>query len=180
MISSNPNRISFATNQTQRAYSFRTGLNPTSTSAINVDADTLIPNTTMASTTNPPADLAALEAEIASVNARFNELRLAGAPTEEAKKTLSELKKALAMAKGAAGGREKKEKKEAAATEAGKKDDKETTEGDKKKKERLLLKTAKARLSHYVKCSADRTLLSFRELAIMVLLRPLAVPTLKP
>ncbi|KAF9483342.1 histidine-tRNA ligase [Pholiota conissans] len=82
----------------------------------------------MASTT----DVAALEAQIATTTAQFNELRLAGAPLDEVKKTLSDLKKALAIAKGAAGAREKKEAKETA-----------PVGGPEKKKERLLLKTAK-------------------------------------
>ncbi|KAF8200941.1 histidine-tRNA ligase [Pholiota molesta] len=80
------------------------------------------------------ASTAELEAQIATTSAQFNELRLAGAPVDEVKKTLSELKKALAMAKGAAGVREKKETKEAGAAPAA---------GPEKKKERLLLKTAK-------------------------------------
>ncbi len=133
----------------------------------------------MSSTINSPVNLTALEAEIASVKARLHELRLAGGPTEDAKKTLSELQKALGTARGAVSGREKKEKKEAGATEAGNKDNKEVAEGDRKKKERLLLKTAKVRSSHCVKCSANHTLL-FRGLVITVLLRLLAVPTLQP
>ena len=175
LIPSNPSRISFVTNQTQRECLFHTVPNTTLISAIKTYPEAHpIPHIAMSSTTNSPADLTALEAEIASVKARLHELRLAGGPTEDAKKTLSELQKALGMARGAVSGREKKEKKE-----AGSKDNKEVAEGDKKKKERLLLKTAKARPSHYVKCSANHTP-SFRGLAITVLLRPLAVPTLKP
>lgn len=83
------------------------------------------------------ASTAELEAQIATTSAQFNELRIAGAPVDEVKKTLSELKKALAMAKGAAGVREKKETKEAGAAPAA---------GPEKKKERLLLKTAKVHL----------------------------------
>lgn len=100
----------------------------------------------MTSSANLSTDPVVLEAEIATATARFNELRLAGAPIDEAKRELSDLKKALAMAKGAAGGREKKEQKEARVADAGKKDGKEALEGD-KKKERLLLKTAKVCIS---------------------------------
>ena len=82
-------------------------------------------------------DIAGLEAQIATETARFNELRLGGGSLDESKKTLSELKKALALAKNA--GKEKKEKAAPAANgEAGGSSAPAT-----KKKERLLLKTAK-------------------------------------
>ena len=87
-------------------------------------------------------DIAGLEAQIATETARFNELRLGGGSLDESKKTLSELKKALALAKNAG-----KEKKEKAAPEPGGSSAPAT-----KKKERLLLKTAKVRyhaLVHY-------------------------------
>lgn len=88
-------------------------------------------------TTSSPTDIAGLEAQIAMETARFNELRLSGGSLDEPKKTLSELKKALALAKNA--GKEKKEKAAPAATgEAG-----GSSAPAAKKKERLLLKTAK-------------------------------------
>ncbi|KAH9486033.1 Histidine--tRNA ligase, mitochondrial [Psilocybe cubensis] len=86
----------------------------------------------MASTSG--LSIAELEAEIVVQTAKFNELRLKGEPLDDAKKTLSDLKKSLALAKGA--GKEKKEKAEK--VEGG---DQQVQE--KKKKERLLLKTAK-------------------------------------
>lgn len=84
----------------------------------------------MASTAN----IADLEAEIATQTTKFNELRLSGQPIDDVKKTLSELKKTLALAKNAGKEREKK-----------------ASGGDGaqlKKKELLLLKTAKVCL-HY-------------------------------
>lgn len=91
----------------------------------------------MATTSSPGADIAGLEAQIATETARFNELRRNGGLLDESKKTLSELKKALALAKNA--GKEKKEKAASAATgEAG-----GLSTPAAKKKERLLLKTAK-------------------------------------
>jgi len=87
----------------------------------------------MSTTDVSPKSVSELEAEIATQTARFNELRLAKQPLDEAKQTLSELKKALALAKNA--GKPKEEKKKAEGE----------PEGDKKKKERILLKTAKVR-----------------------------------
>lgn len=81
-------------------------------------------------------NIAGLEAEIVAQTAIFNELRLKGAPLNESKKILSDLKKSLALAKNA--GKEKKEKVEK--VEGGAQQVQE-----KKKKERLLLKTAKVR-----------------------------------
>ncbi|KIM41651.1 hypothetical protein M413DRAFT_444910 [Hebeloma cylindrosporum] len=95
------------------------------------------------SSSSSPADIiAALEAEIVTETARFNELRLSGGALDDSKKALSELKKALALAKNA--GKEKKEKAAAAAPAP----TQETGGGSssaptKKTKERLLLKTAK-------------------------------------
>jgi len=87
-------------------------------------------------TTSSPVDIAGLESQIATETARFNELRLSGGSLDESKKTLSELKKALALAKNA--GKEKKEKAAPAASgQAG------SSAPAAKKKERLLLKTAK-------------------------------------
>ncbi|KAF5311942.1 hypothetical protein D9619_002358 [Psilocybe cf. subviscida] len=54
------------------------------------------PLSAMAST-----DIASLETQIVGETVGFNELRLSGRSVHESKKTLSELKKALAMAKGA-------------------------------------------------------------------------------
>ncbi|KDR67989.1 hypothetical protein GALMADRAFT_257538 [Galerina marginata CBS 339.88] len=81
-----------------------------------------------------PVNIADLEAEIVAETATFNELRLKGAPLDESKKKLSDLKKALALAKNA--GKEKKPKAEGGAEQ-------KVDEPEKKKKERLLLKTAK-------------------------------------
>ena len=85
-------------------------------------------------TTSSPADIAGLETQIATETARFNELRLSGGSLDESKKTLSELKKALALAKNA--GKEKREK----ATPG---EPRGSSAPAAKKKERLLLKTAK-------------------------------------
>jgi len=87
-------------------------------------------------TTSSPADIAGLEAQIATETARFNELRLSGGSLNEPKKILSELKKALALAKNA--GKEKEKAVPAATGEAG-----GSSAPAAKKKERLLLKTAK-------------------------------------
>ncbi|KAF8958318.1 histidyl-tRNA synthetase [Flammula alnicola] len=87
-----------------------------------------------------PVDIVDLEAQITAETARFNELRLSGAPLDESRKTLSELKKTLAMASKA--GKENKEKKDGAAA-AGADADKAKAGAPQKKKERLLLKTAK-------------------------------------
>ena len=84
------------------------------------------------STEAAPTDIAALEAQIISQTALFNELRLSAKPVDEAKKTLSELKKRLALAKNAGKSKEKKG------------DEKDALQ-EKKKKEPLLLKTAKVR-----------------------------------
>jgi len=75
------------------------------------------------------ANIADLEAEITTQTAKFNELRLSGQPIDDVRKTLSELKKTLQLAKNAGKEREKK-----------------ASGGDGaqlKKKELLLLKTAK-------------------------------------
>lgn len=90
-------------------------------------------------TTSSPVDIAGLEAQIATETARFNELRLSGGSLDEPKKILSELKKALALAKNA--GKEKKEK--AAPATSGQAGGSSAPAA--KKKERLLLKTAKVR-----------------------------------
>ncbi|KAF9554776.1 histidyl-tRNA synthetase [Agrocybe pediades] len=78
-------------------------------------------------------NIAELEGEIVAQTAKFNELRLKGEPLDDIKKSLSDLKKTLALAKNA--GKEKKEK------APGEK--KPEASGPEKKKERLLLKTAK-------------------------------------
>jgi len=98
-----------------------------------------------AASTTPNLSPEALEAEIASVTAHFNELRLNPDKTvatpealNDAKKKLAELKKALALAKNA--GKEKKPKDAAPAGAAG-----APAQAEGKKKERLLLKTAKVR-----------------------------------
>ena len=75
-----------------------------------------------------------LEAEIAAQTIIFNDLRAQGAPLDEAKKQLSDLKKALAVAKGAAGKEREKKPESSGQSQA---------DGQPKKKERLLLKTAK-------------------------------------
>lgn len=87
-------------------------------------------------TTSSPVDIAGLEAQIATETARFNELRLSGGSLDEPKKILSELKKALALAKNA--GKEK-----AAPATSGQAGGSSAPAA--KKKERLLLKTAKVR-----------------------------------
>jgi histidyl-tRNA synthetase len=76
------------------------------------------------------ADIAALEAEIVTQTVKFNELRLSGQPHDDAKKTLSDLKRRLALAKSAGKPKDKLGKGDAV---------------QEKKKEPLLLKTAKAR-----------------------------------
>jgi uncharacterized membrane protein YfhO len=86
-------------------------------------------------TTSSPVDIADLEAQITAETARFNELRLSGGSLDESKKILSELKKALALAKNA--GKEKKKAAPAALAET------ISSAPASKKKERLLLKTAK-------------------------------------
>lgn len=82
------------------------------------------------------ATLETLNKEITAGTTRLNELRLQGADApvlEEAKKKLGELKKSLAMLKGAG-----------SSMDAG------------KKKERLLLKTAKARtIKFLIACSSS-------------------------
>ncbi|KAF8167160.1 hypothetical protein B0H34DRAFT_680502 [Crassisporium funariophilum] len=75
---------------------------------------------------------AELEAEVEAQKVVFNELRLQGAPSDEAKKLLGDLQKALALARSAGTKKEKK-------PEGGLK----PPAGEPKKKERLLLKTAK-------------------------------------
>jgi histidyl-tRNA synthetase len=76
--------------------------------------------------TIPSVDISSLEAEIASQTTKFNELRLSGQPLDEIKKSLSDLKKTLALARN-----------------AGKVKDKEKKTEESKKKDLLLLKTAK-------------------------------------
>ncbi|KAF8899592.1 hypothetical protein CPB84DRAFT_1847615 [Gymnopilus junonius] len=88
-----------------------------------------------------PVDIAALEAQIVEETAKFNELRLKGLPLDESKKTLSDLKKSLAMAKNA--GKEKKPKPEKLEKVDGEPKPAEEQAKEGKKKERLLLKTAK-------------------------------------
>ena len=90
-------------------------------------------NNDMAKTFDAQA-ISTLEQEIAAQTEAFNQLRLSAAPSDQidlAKKRLGELKKSLAVAKGAVGkerGKEKAKGKE------------EETAG------RMLLKTAKVRL----------------------------------
>ena len=86
------------------------------------------------STESTSSDIAALEAEIVSQTAIFNNLRLSAQPVDDAKKTLAELKKRLALVKNAGKTRDKK-------------GDEKDALREKKKKEPLLLKTAKVRLA---------------------------------
>src|SRR4051812_20139679 len=58
--------------------------------------------------TGMSVNIADLEADIAAQTAKFNELRLSGKPLDEVKKTLSDLKKTLALAKNAGKEKEKK------------------------------------------------------------------------
>lgn len=88
----------------------------------------------------PAVDISELEAEIVAQTAKFNELRLKGEPLDEIKKSLSDLKKKLALAKNAG-----KEKKEKVAGDKAKAEGSGAQQGQEKKKERLLLKTAKVR-----------------------------------
>ena len=85
----------------------------------------------MASTATDKS-VAELEEEIITQTAIFNDLRAQGSPLDEVKKQLGDLKKALALAKGA--GKEKEKKTEGSTSQP-------------KKKERLLLKTAKVHSS---------------------------------
>ncbi|KAF5312806.1 hypothetical protein D9619_002354 [Psilocybe cf. subviscida] len=105
-------------------------------SRLNTPYSSARPLSIMAST-----DIVTLEAQIVAETAKFNELRLSGGSLDESKKILSELKKALAMAKGA--GKEKKEKKDGAAAAGTSGGEAKVAAGADKKKERLLLKTAK-------------------------------------
>ena len=57
------------------------------------------------------ADMAALEAEIVSQTAEFNQLRISNQPIDNVKKTLAELKKSLALAKNAGKPKDKEKKK---------------------------------------------------------------------
>lgn len=82
-----------------------------------------------------------LEADIAAQKVIFNDLRAQGAPLEEAKKTLGDLQKTLALVKGA--GKEKEKKAERSAGQ-------QQVDGQPKKKERLLLKTAKVKSFSFV------------------------------
>ena len=82
------------------------------------------------------SDIAALEAEITSQTAIFNNLRLSAQPVDDAKKTLAELKKRLALVKNAGKTKDKKGEKDALR--------------EKKKKEPLLLKTAKVRVAKII------------------------------
>ncbi len=78
-------------------------------------------------------DISSLEAEIASQTTKFNELRLSGQPLDGIKKSLSDLKKTLALARNAGKVKEKKtEESEISGTGP-----------QEKKKGLLLLKTAK-------------------------------------
>ena len=79
-------------------------------------------------------DISALEAEIISQTAKFNELRLSGRPLDDVRNTLAELKKRLALVKN----RGKPKDKE-------KKGDQKDAVREMKKKDLLLLKTAKVR-----------------------------------
>ncbi|EFI28773.1 histidine-tRNA ligase [Coprinopsis cinerea okayama7 len=97
----------------------------------------------MSSTAEIPTTPEALEAEITSLTATFNDLRLnpdkassSGTSIDDVKKRLGELKKALALAKNA--GKEKKPKDPNAAAAAP-----APGGAQAQKKERLLLKTAK-------------------------------------
>jgi len=78
--------------------------------------------------------VADLDAEIAAQTVIYKELKAQGAPLEEAREQLGDLKKALALVKGA--GKEKEKK-------AGGSTGQPQSSGQPKKKERLLLKTAK-------------------------------------
>lgn len=79
-------------------------------------------------------DVAALETEITSHTAKFNELRLSGQPHDDVKKTLADLKRRLAQLKNAGKPKDKE-----------KKGDEKDALQEKKKKDPLLLKTAKVR-----------------------------------
>ncbi|KAF8811335.1 histidyl-tRNA synthetase [Phlegmacium glaucopus] len=83
--------------------------------------------------TSTSTTVAELNEEIAAHTVIFNELRAQGAPLDEARKRLSDLKKSLALVKGA--GKEKEKKAEGSTGQP-------QTSGQ-PKKERLLLKTAK-------------------------------------
>ena len=75
---------------------------------------------------------AALEAEITSHTAKFNQLRLSGQPHDDVKKTLADLKRRLAQLKNAGKPKEKE-----------KRGEERDVLQEKKKKDPLLLKTAK-------------------------------------
>lgn len=81
-------------------------------------------------------DIPNLEANIAAQTAKFNEFRLSGQPVDEIKKSLSDLKKTLALAKNAGKVKDKEKKTEESGVLGG-------GLQDKKKKDQLLLKTAK-------------------------------------
>jgi len=92
--------------------------------------------------TEATANIAALEAEIVSQTAIFNKLRLSAQPVDDAKKTLADLKKRLALVKNAGKPKEKKGDEKDALRET-------------KKKEPLLLKTAKVRQCHIFSSQID-------------------------
>ena len=117
--------------QTRQRIAYHTASVPSSSRAFHLSTHN--PRRRNMSSNITSVDISSLEAEIASQTIKFNELRLSGQPLDDIKKSLSDLKKTLALARNAGKVKDKEKKTE----------ESEISGTEKKKKDLLLLKTAK-------------------------------------